>query len=74
MAQDKRFWLYLGNPDIAMLHRSDCGHCNNGHGRPDSPASVMAFWYGPYLTKGAAFDVAEAEGRKLQKDVCAGWE
>ena len=74
MKDDKRYWLYVGNPGVAMLHRSDCGRCNDGRGnRPDNDHTKVN-WYGFYATRGAADDAARSGGWELSEDICISWD
>jgi 4-hydroxy-tetrahydrodipicolinate synthase len=47
------FFIYenwLAGPHKIVLHRSTCGQCNNGKGRPSGHDANHARWHGPYAT------------------------
>jgi 4-hydroxy-tetrahydrodipicolinate synthase len=47
------FFIYenwLAGPHKIVLHRSTCGQCNNGKGRPSGHDANHARWHGPYTT------------------------
>jgi len=47
------FFVYenwQAGPHKAVLHRSNCGQCNHGKGRPSGHDPAHAQWHGPYLT------------------------
>jgi 4-hydroxy-tetrahydrodipicolinate synthase len=47
------FYIYenwLAGPHKIVLHRSACGHCNHGKGRPAGHDANHARWHGPYST------------------------
>ncbi len=47
------FFVYenwQAGPHKAVLHRSSCGQCNHGKGRPSGHDPAHANWYGPYAT------------------------
>ena len=53
------FFVYenwLAGPHKIVLHRSTCGQCNHGKGRPAGHDANHAKWHGPYAT------LAEARG------------
>jgi 4-hydroxy-tetrahydrodipicolinate synthase len=58
-----QFYIYENwhaGPHKAVLHRSTCGQCNNGKGRPSGHDANHARWHGPYAT------VAEARATSQQ--------
>ena len=47
------FYIYenwLAGPHKIVLHRSSCGQCNHGKGRPAGHDANHARWHGPYAT------------------------
>ena len=47
------FFIYenwLAGPHKIVLHRSTCGQCNSGKGRPSGHDANHARWHGPYAT------------------------
>lgn len=47
------FYIYenwLAGPHKIVLHRSSCGQCNHGKGRPAGHDANHARWHGPYNT------------------------
>jgi 4-hydroxy-tetrahydrodipicolinate synthase len=55
------FFVYenwLAGPHKIVLHRSTCGQCNHGKGRPAGHDSNHAKWHGPYGTLAEARAVA----------------
>ena len=45
------FFIYenwLAGPHKVVVHRSTCGQCNNGKGRPSGHDANHARWHGPY--------------------------
>jgi hypothetical protein len=41
---------WLAGPHKIVLHRSGCGQCNHGKGRPAGHDANHARWHGPYAT------------------------
>src|SRR5215475_7681551 len=55
------FFVYenwLAGPHKIVLHRSTCGQCNHGKGRPAGHDANHARWHGPYATLAEARSVA----------------
>lgn len=47
------FYIYenwLAGPHKIVVHRSTCGQCNNGKGRPSGHDANHARWHGPYAS------------------------
>ena len=47
------FYIYenwLAGPHKVVLHRSSCGQCNHGKGRPPGHDANHARWHGPFAT------------------------
>jgi 4-hydroxy-tetrahydrodipicolinate synthase len=58
------FYIYenwLAGPHKIVLHRSTCGQCNHGKGRPAGHDANHARWHGPYATL--------SEGRTAARDM-----
>ncbi len=52
-AEAADFFVYenwLAGPHKIVLHRSGCGQCNHGKGRPAGHDANHARWHGPYAT------------------------
>ena len=73
MQQRLRYWIYTGTPNVAMIHRSDCGHCNDGKGQAKKAGHIADLWYGFYPTKGTAIDAGVSLGGDVVEDVCMNW-
>jgi 4-hydroxy-tetrahydrodipicolinate synthase len=55
------FYIYenwLAGPHKIVLHRSSCGQCNHGKGRPAGHDANHSRWHGPYATLTEARDTA----------------
>lgn len=48
----------------AIVHRGDCGSCNEGTGINGRPQNDRHIWHGPIPTRAAALQLAESTGRK----------
>jgi 4-hydroxy-tetrahydrodipicolinate synthase len=60
-ADSVNFFIYenwLAGPHKIVLHRSSCGQCNHGKGRPAGHDANHARWHGPYTTLAEARDTA----------------
>jgi 4-hydroxy-tetrahydrodipicolinate synthase len=52
-ADSNDFYIYenwLAGPHKIVLHRSSCGQCNHGKGRPSGHDANHARWHGPFAT------------------------
>jgi len=52
-AEAVEFYIYenwLAGPHKIVLHRSTCGQCNHGKGRPAGHDPNHSRWHGPYAT------------------------
>jgi hypothetical protein len=49
---------WLAGPHKIVLHRSTCGQCNHGKGRPAGHDANHAKWHGPYGTLAEARTIA----------------
>jgi 4-hydroxy-tetrahydrodipicolinate synthase len=59
--ESAEFFVYenwLAGPHKIVLHRSTCGQCNHGKGRPAGHDANHAKWHGPYSTLAEARTVA----------------
>ena len=53
-----------------MLHRSNCGACRNGSGRPGGSDETRSRWHGPYTTAQEARDASRAMSNILIRSEC----
>jgi len=67
------FYVYenwLAGPHKIVLHRSSCGQCNHGKGRPAGHDANHARWHGPYGTLAEARQVAHDMPGVLIRSEC----
>lgn len=67
------FFVYenwLAGPHKIVLHRSTCGQCNHGKGRPAGHDANHAKWHGPYPTLAEARQVAHDMQGVLIRSEC----
>jgi 4-hydroxy-tetrahydrodipicolinate synthase len=67
------FFVYenwLAGPHKIVLHRSNCGQCNHGKGRPAGHDANHARWHGPYATLAEARQVAHEMPGVLIRSEC----
>jgi 4-hydroxy-tetrahydrodipicolinate synthase len=67
------FFVYenwLAGPHKIVLHRSTCGQCNHGKGRPAGHDPNHARWHGPYVTLTEARQVAHEMPGVLIRSEC----
>jgi 4-hydroxy-tetrahydrodipicolinate synthase len=67
------FYIYenwLAGPHKIVLHRSSCGQCNHGKGRPAGHDTNHARWHGPYGTLSEARDIAHNMTGVLIRSEC----
>ena len=67
------FFIYenwLAGPHKIVLHRSTCGQCNHGKGRPSGHDANHARWHGPYATLSEARDAAHNMPGVLIRSEC----
>jgi 4-hydroxy-tetrahydrodipicolinate synthase len=67
------FFIYenwLAGPHKIVLHRSTCGQCNQGKGRPAGHDSNHARWHGPYATLNEARDASHGMTAVLIRSEC----
>ena len=67
------FYIYenwLAGPHKIVLHRSSCGQCNHGKGRPAGHDANHARWHGPFATLSEARDSAHTMAGVLIRSEC----
>src|SRR5262249_20324334 len=67
------FYIYeswLAGPRKIVLHRSNCGQCNHGKGRPAGHDANHARWHGPYVTLSEAREAAQHMQGVLIRSEC----
>ena len=72
-AESVNFYIYenwLAGPHKIVLHRSTCGQCNHGKGRPSGHDANHARWHGPYATLSEARDVSQNMAGVLIRSEC----
>jgi 4-hydroxy-tetrahydrodipicolinate synthase len=68
-----QFFIYenwLAGPHKIVLHRSACGQCNHGKGRPAGHDPNHARWHGPYGTLAEAREVSHGMQSVLIRSEC----
>jgi 4-hydroxy-tetrahydrodipicolinate synthase len=72
-AETAEFFVYenwLAGPHKIVVHRSNCGQCNHGKGRPAGHDANHARWHGPYATLAEARQVAHDMPGVLIRSEC----
>ena len=67
------FYVYenwAAGPHKAVLHRSQCGQCNNGKARPSGHSNNHARWHGPYQSLAEARQVTQTLPNVLIRSEC----
>ncbi len=67
------FYVYenwLAGPHKIVLHRSSCGQCNHGKGRPTGHDANHARWHGPYATLSEAREASHHMPGVLIRSEC----
>jgi len=67
------FFIYenwLAGPHKIVLHRSTCGQCNHGKGRPSGHDANHARWHGPYATLAEARQASHNMSGVLIRSEC----
>ncbi|HXZ33964.1 MAG TPA: 4-hydroxy-tetrahydrodipicolinate synthase [Terriglobales bacterium] len=67
------FFIYenwLAGPHKIVLHRSTCGQCNHGKGRPSGHDANHARWHGPYATLSEARQASHNMAGVLIRSEC----
>ncbi len=71
--QAAEFYIYenwAAGPHKIVLHRSTCGQCNQGKGRPAGHDANHSRWHGPYATLSAGREAAHAMAGILIRSEC----
>jgi 4-hydroxy-tetrahydrodipicolinate synthase len=72
-AEGVNFFIYenwLAGPHKIVLHRSTCGQCNHGRGRPSGHDANHARWHGPYATLSEAREASHNMTGVLIRSEC----
>ncbi len=72
-AEAHGFYVYenwSAGPHKAVLHRSTCGQCSNGKGRPAGYSANQARWHGPYATLAEARQISQTLPSVLIRSEC----
>lgn len=72
-AEPADFYVYenwLAGPHKIVLHRSSCGQCNHGKGRPAGHDANHARWHGPYPTLSEAREASQHMPGVLIRSEC----
>ena len=67
------FYVYenwLAGPHKIVLHRSSCGQCNHGKGRPAGHDANHARWHGPYASLSEAREASQQMAGVLIRSEC----
>src|SRR6202165_3627954 len=67
------FYVYEtwpAGPHKIVLHRSSCGQCNHGKGRPTGHDANHARWHGPYATLTEARETSQGMAGVLIRSEC----
>jgi 4-hydroxy-tetrahydrodipicolinate synthase len=67
------FYIYenwMAGPHKVVLHRSSCGQCNQGKGRPAGHEANHARWHGPYATLTEAREACRSMQNVLIRSEC----
>jgi 4-hydroxy-tetrahydrodipicolinate synthase len=67
------FYIYenwMAGPHKVVLHRSTCGQCNQGKGRPAGHEANHARWHGPYPTLSEAREACRSMPNVLIRSEC----
>ena len=67
------FFVYenwLAGPHKIVLHRSSCGQCNHGKGRPAGHDANHARWHGPYASLTEAREASQQMAGVLIRSEC----
>src|SRR6476660_2057160 len=72
-AEAADFYVYenwLAGPHKIVLHRSSCGQCNHGKGRPVGHDANHARWHGPYASLSEAREASQQMAGVLIRSEC----
>ncbi|MFZ0800867.1 MAG: 4-hydroxy-tetrahydrodipicolinate synthase [Terriglobales bacterium] len=67
------FFIYenwLAGPHKVVLHRSTCGQCNHGKGRPAGHNANHSRWHGPYASLSEARNASHSMANILIRSEC----
>jgi 4-hydroxy-tetrahydrodipicolinate synthase len=67
------FYIYenwVAGPHKIVLHRSSCGQCNHGKGRPTGHDANHSRWHGPYATLTEARETSQGMAGVLIRSEC----
>jgi 4-hydroxy-tetrahydrodipicolinate synthase len=67
------FFIYenwLAGPHKVVLHRSTCGQCNHGKGRPAGHDANHSRWHGPYASLSEARNTSHGMANVLIRSEC----
>src|ERR1700691_3992310 len=71
--QAANFFIYenwLAGPHKVVLHRSTCGQCNHGKGRPAGHDANHSRWHGPYASLAEARNTSHGMANVLIRSEC----
>lgn len=72
-AEPVQFYIYenwLAGPHKIVVHRSTCGQCNSGKGRPAGHDANHSRWHGPYAALAEAREIAHSLPNVLIRSEC----
>jgi len=72
-AEANDFHIYenwAAGPHKIVLHRSNCGQCNHGKGRPAGHDANHSRWHGPFATLAAAREASQGMAGILIRSEC----
>jgi len=72
-AEAAEFYIYenwLAGPHKIVLHRSTCGQCNHGKGRPAGHDPNHSRWHGPYATLAETREASHSMASVLIRSEC----
>ena len=72
-AETHEFFVYenwSAGPRKIVVHRSSCGQCNHGKGRPSGHDANHAKWHGPYTSLSEARQAAQVMQNVLIRSEC----
>ncbi len=72
-AESHEFFVYenwTAGPRKIVVHRSSCGQCNHGKGRPSGHDANHAKWHGPYISLSEARQAAQVIQNVLIRSEC----
>jgi len=61
---------WLARPHKVVLHRSTCGQCNHGKGRPAGHDANHSRWHGPYASLSEARNTSHGMANVLIRSEC----